>query len=111
MKTFVDAVESFITEMYINQELDSTDLYDPLWRLGTSFWDIAVTCNFQPYLRVFVFDTYKLNNIHNNLVQNTPRIMKYMLILAYGMIFDSKTDVGEAIGTFFACTTGLYRTP
>jgi len=32
--------------MYINQELDSTDLYDPLWKLGVSFWDIAVTCNF-----------------------------------------------------------------
>ncbi len=40
-----------------------------------------------------------------------PRIMKYMLILAYGIIFDSKADVGEAIGSFFACTTGLYRTP
>ena len=58
MKIFVDAVESFITEMYVNQELDSTDLYEPLWKLGTSFWDIGVACNFQPYLKVFVFDTY-----------------------------------------------------
>ena len=67
MKSFVDSLEIFINEIAVNGEFDKEDLYDPAWKLGLTFWDIASTCNFQSYLRIFVFGTYTLNNIHNNL--------------------------------------------
>ncbi len=78
-----------------------------MWNLGISFWNVAEICNFQNYIPKIL--NLKLNNLHNNLVKTMPRIIKYAFILAYGLIFDSKSDVGEAIGTFFACPTGLYR--
>ena len=103
----MDALEIVVENIYLNKTIDMSDLYDPAWELGITMWDVGQACNFQPYYKTI--EDVRLNNVHNNLVQSMPRIIKYLFILAYGIIFDSKADIGEAIGTFIACTTGLYR--
>ena len=107
VKKFVDSLEVVIQNIYLNKTIDMSDLYDPAWELGITMWDVGQTCNFQTYFKKVV--DLKFNNVHNNLVKTMPRMIKFVFILAYGLIFDSKADIGEAIGTFIACPTGLYR--
>lgn len=46
VKKFVDAVEVFILDIYLNKTVDMSQMYDPMWNLGLAFWKVGETCNF-----------------------------------------------------------------
>ncbi len=50
-----------------------------------------------------------INNILNNIYNSSPKLLYYILIFGYGVIFNSKYDIGEALGVWFSGITGVYR--
>ena len=77
--------------------------------MWVNLFNVAITCNIQTFIAAFSVMTF--NNVHNNIYYSMGRILRYMLLGAYGVIFSSPIDLGEAIGGITASVTGTYRTP
>jgi hypothetical protein len=72
-----------------------------------AIYNIADACNFKQF--ILNFTAMPINNILNNIYNSSPKLLYYILIFGYGVIFNSKYDIGEALGVWFSGITGVYR--
>ena len=96
-----------ITGIYLDQIIDPNAIYLESWTVASDIYAIATACNFKVFIQNMF--SVQLQNLPNNIYGSMPRMMKYVFILMYGIIFSNKWDVGEAVGTFISGTFEVYR--
>ena len=113
LKNIIVTAEYIVYTVFQQKTVEITGTITKIVELLSAVTEIESNCFLSKFLNSLIESITKggkpMNNVHNNIYQAMPKLMRYFFIFIQGLMMNSKRDMGEAVAIIFVAIFAVYR--